>query len=659
MEGNITENVKILTLHRDKAYRAKIENKEVYKDDFFYDVYINAWEIVENIIQDMTIFYEKESRSEYAARFVGLGNNIVFFNGGRGDGKTSAMRSFAQCLMGNIKLGDEENRENKNKYIVLDSIDPSAMESGENILRVVISRMYHMFEKQDPNLLEKQGDRDKYRKNKLDLCNQFQKCYENIDSIKSDKEEDYDTDDLDKLSKLGSSAGLKECIYETVAKFLKIVNPKASGMESYLVVVIDDMDLATKKVHKICEDIRNYLSVPNVIVLFSADYEQLIYAVYQKYQRRYHSMKEYWTEFDMEKECYTMTGRYLEKLFPIGHRIELPRLEEIIANRNMTIKLQYYRYDKDKEWVKEDYQKELDKNCTEIQEQLLRRLYVKTGIIFLREKGVMHYILPRTLRELTHFTRMLDDMENLDEKISFEKRQEVLANNISLFKRYFINYWCVNHLSLRQKKMVERIIRINENRNIKQVIEYIKKCKGSEESDKTSVACNEGSYWDIRSDVKSVFCEEKELQEAIGAYYTIFLNEWFAISYEKANEISKIALFMKRMLTLNQKDYDLSEIIMKVLPVKEETEKKPTYRDFVNIRNLIANYEIQDYLELMVQQSGSEQTEGKRTEIENNIIGFFDMFPGANENTSNTASENAGREYNYIDSFPFKPSYGV
>lgn len=100
----------------------------------------------------MDVFNKKENNSgaDYKARFAGLGNNIVFFSGGRGYGKTSAMRSFAQYLTGDISLEDKEKM--KNQFIVLDSIDPSAMESGENIIRVVMSRMYHMFEKSEQTL---------------------------------------------------------------------------------------------------------------------------------------------------------------------------------------------------------------------------------------------------------------------------------------------------------------------------------------------------------------------------------------------------------------------------------------------------------------------------------------------------------------------------
>lgn len=37
-----TATVKVLKLHGDKAYKAKIEHESVSKDVFFFDVYKNA-----------------------------------------------------------------------------------------------------------------------------------------------------------------------------------------------------------------------------------------------------------------------------------------------------------------------------------------------------------------------------------------------------------------------------------------------------------------------------------------------------------------------------------------------------------------------------------------------------------------------------------------
>lgn len=547
MENKRTE--KVLTLHMDKAYRAKIENKIINENDFFYDVYKNAWRIVNDIIQDIQIFIEKESNTKYAARFAGLGNNIVFFSGGRGDGKTSAMRSFVKCLEGKVELGSENGEEqmSKNKFIVLDSIDPSAMESGENIVRILISRMYHMFEKNE----ERVNDVINYKKAKCELLEQFKKCYESIDSIKSDKTNDYDIDDLDRLSKLGSSAGLKEDIFQTVKNFLKIMNPKDNGNNRYMVVVIDDMDLAIKKIYRICEDIRNYLSVPNVIVLFAADYRQLLYAVYQKYLRSYRTLYKHQKDFDIEKECYSMAGRYLEKLFPIGHRIEMPKLENMIANRNTAIELRYCKYNEKKNgWFMEALQEKIAEKYSEIQEQLLRILYLKTGMVFLRKPGTLHYIFPRTLRELTHFTRMLDDMESFGEEgidvselFHNDAKRDSLLKNIVIFKQYFINYWCVNRLGIRQKELVEKIIEENENRNFDQISKVMNECCDSHEGDVCVFHIR--TYWDICDNLEIVFLYEKEVGEALLAYYTIFLNEWYVVALGNCQEFEQIALFLK------------------------------------------------------------------------------------------------------------------
>ncbi len=547
MENNRTE--KVLTLHMDKAYRAKIENSTINENDFFYDVYKNAWRIVNDIIQDIQIFCKKESNTKYAARFAGLGNNIVFFSGGRGDGKTSAMRSFVKCLEGEVKLEPEDGdgQRSNNKFIVLDSIDPSAMESGENIVRILISRMYHMFEKNE----ERVNDVINYKKAKCELLEQFKKCYENIDSIKSDKTNDYDIDDLDRLSKLGSSAGLKEDIFQTVKNFLKIMSQKDNDNDRYMVVVIDDMDLAIKKIYRICEDIRNYLSVPNVIVLFAADYRQLLYAVYQKYLRSYRTLYKHQKDFDIEKECYSMAGRYLEKMFPIGHRIEMPTMENMIANRNTTIDLRYCKYNEKKNgWFMEAFQEKIAEKYSEIQEQLLHILYLKTGMVFLRKPGTLHYIFPRTLRELTHFTRMLDDMEsfgeegiNVSELFHDEAKRDSLLKNIALFKQYFINYWCTNRLGLRQKELIEKIIEESENRNIDQINKVINECCDSHEGD---VCISEiGTYWDICDNLEIVFWYEKEVGEALRVYYTIFLNEWYVMAFGNCHEFEFIASFLK------------------------------------------------------------------------------------------------------------------
>ena len=625
----------------------------------------------------MDVFNKKENNSgaDYKARFAGLGNNIVFFSGGRGYGKTSAMRSFAQYLTGDISLEDKEKM--KNQFIVLDSIDPSAMESGENIIRVVMSRMYHMFEKSEQTLL-KEMDREKYRKKKFELFEQFQKCYESIDSIKSDKQKEsiYDTDDLEKLAHLGSSAGLKECIYETVDKYLNLMkqcNKDGKG-DCYLVVAIDDMDLATQKIYRICEDIRNYLSVPNIIVLFASDYDQLVYAIYQKYLRKYRVLQSNQKELIVSNECYIMTGKYLEKLLPMGHRVELPKMGDLLANKKQRIRLEYCKYDEKQDtFVERKISSAHSEECYEIQDQLLGKLYINTGIVFLRKSGVMHFILPHTLRELSHFTRMLDDMKVIDEQQGCEKKREALLNNISMFKQYFMNYWCVNHLTIKQKKLIEKIEKQNENRDNRLIMESI---SAYLDDWKMFYDIPEASYCAIWNIIKSKFSKEKELQEALYAYYTIFLNEWYVSAIGNHEEFEKLASFLTSKEEREMEDSsafktsEKSEKMTDPLISVYQLLKKDDI-DAPCVRNISVNCEVQNYLRMMIKSKAMQSAKTEEDQlriIKEEVEKFIDSLK-CNKEINETDSqgsgavvsmnkENAGEsryqnDYAYLGSSPF------
>lgn len=51
----------------------------------------------------------------------------------------------------------------------------------------------------------------------------------------------------------------------------------------FLVIPIDDVDISTADIYRCCEEIRNYLALPNVIILMAADHTQLMHVMYQRY----------------------------------------------------------------------------------------------------------------------------------------------------------------------------------------------------------------------------------------------------------------------------------------------------------------------------------------------------------------------------------------
>lgn len=561
--------MKKITIYQGDEYRAKIE-KEFSEDDIFAEVYPQANRIVGEIIREMDK-YEKESETSgrYSARYQGLGKNIVIFCGARGQGKTSAMQTFVRCLDGTylkerkrqgLRLPSFMDDLQTNRFEVLDSIDPSAMENNESILRVVLSRLFfHLDECYQKNKFENSMQ---FERERADLTKLFQKCFDNIDYIKCKKSRDWEQDDLEILSQLGSSANLKNNLRNLIDKYLKLVSVESYADKKtgrYLVIPVDDADLATKKVFRLCEDIRNYLSIPNVIILMAADYDQLMSATYQKYLRqnriRQQAAAGKYDKRLVEKDCYQMAAKYLEKLFPIGHRISLPKIGNLITENYENLKFEYLIQDGEME--KSAFEDEV-RQCGNLQKQLIQLLYLRTGMILVNEDHALHSFLPHTFRELTHFVKMFYDMDRIDWELLNREEQRMqehteqyyvnvsnLKKNIQMVKQYYLNYWCAKHLNASEMNTVLKIDEASQKHQMKKVYKILRKhldVKAEKENDGTT-------YRNVMQNiVEKKIGPHSWLREAMILYYTLFLNEWFAAAMEQQEQFEKIGEFVERVL---------------------------------------------------------------------------------------------------------------
>lgn len=526
-------------------------------------------QIVSEIIRGMEKYgKESENSGRYVARYQGLGKNIVIFCGARGQGKTSAMQTFVRCLdgtylqeKGNLKHMPAFIQElQTNKFEVLDSIDPSAMENNESILRVVLSRLF--FHLNECYQKDKFGNSMDFERERGDLTRLFQKCFDNIDYIKCKKSRDWEQDDLEILSQLGSSANLKKNLCDLIDKYLNLVSAEKCPNETagrYLVIPVDDADLATKKVFRLCEDIRNYLSIPNVIILMAADYDQLMNATYQKYLKqnriRQQAAAGKYDKRLVEKDCYQMAAKYLEKLFPIGHRISLPKIENLITENYDNIKFEYLISDHGEE--KCAFENEINQ-CGNLQKQFIQLLYLRTGMILVNEDHSLHSFLPHTFRELTHFVKMFYDMETIDWELlyreeetawefseAYRKNVAFLKKNIQMVKQYFLNYWCVKRLNASEMNTILKIDEASQKHQMKKVYRILRKhleVKTEKETDETT-------YRNVMQNiVEKKIGPHSWLREAMILYYTIFLNEWFAAAMEEPGQFPKIGAFVERVL---------------------------------------------------------------------------------------------------------------
>lgn len=533
-----------IQINNGDEYRAKIEGYKIEKEKegdenresesqetFFGGIYDSAMDITKEIIMEMKEYSKKAKNGQYNAKYQGMGNNIVAFCAERGQGKTSAMQSFSNILKEDAKKEYYKRECRGVDFEVLDSIDPSSLDKGESIVRVLLSRIFDKMvtklEELDKSerFYDYRREPDFIKKNR-EIFPLFQECYENIDYLR--KEKGVEQNSLEKLAQLGSSARLKSNLHELIQKYMEITD-KNNNCESYkcLVIQIDDADLAVNNVFQICEDIRNYFSIPNVLVFMAANFTQLREAIHQWYLKQYDFMIKL-QSVEFADECSLMAARYMEKMIPVGHRIVLPDIERIIKEEFQAIKIKYKR-----KMVSFDFN---DKLCYDMQDQLLKALYQKTGIILLKEKGKLHSFLPHTLRELTHFVKMLSEMKSIDHKKVFQpniKNNDKsgisnLQSNISMIKGYFLEYWCHSHIKKYDyQKLMDKIGSLNQQLPL--IYKNIVNCfKVDMDKNTERITC-----YDIFNILVGGLETEKEpgallgIQDALRLYATIMLNEWF------------------------------------------------------------------------------------------------------------------------------------
>ncbi len=175
-----------------------------------------------------------------------------------------------------------------------------------------------------------------YEYKKRQFMHQLDEVYKCLSVLKTTKDILDPEDDmvLDTLTKLSFTVNLKSSFEKLVQQYVDIM--QYTGTERvihYLVISIDDVDMNIKKGYEILEDIRNYLMIPNIIVLMSAQYEQLERIC------RDHYTGEFNKESVKDVDTQELASEYLEKIVPIKNQIAMENiLEKTIWNDKMVFK---------------------------------------------------------------------------------------------------------------------------------------------------------------------------------------------------------------------------------------------------------------------------------------------------------------------------------
>lgn len=370
-------------------------------------------------------------------------NNVFAFIGERGTGKTSCMESVAAML------GKHRKKQgNKERFLIIDPIDPSTFTENTNMLQVVIGVLFEKFS-EEVVYSDKHSwnyDTNEYEKNKQEVINSFQDVKECIKYISNPKLLSCEDDDITQLAGMASVSKLSKHIEKLTDNLLKFFDKKV------LILQIDDIDLQTKYANQMVEELRKYFLHKNILVLMAVKLEQLAKVIENENAKLYsplHNLKGISLSV-----ISSMAERYLLKLIPVSHRIYMPVAEVYINNS-----VEYYDVERSQsEEIKPKF------TLNSIKYGITQLIFEKCRFLFYHTKGEINPIVPHNLRELRHLMALLADME------PYDKWNNPHYENKTLFLDYFNNVWVDNNIDPEDINIVENVRNIKDAAKINKTV---------------------------------------------------------------------------------------------------------------------------------------------------------------------------------------------
>lgn len=475
---------------------AVLETSKQFDKSIFNLVYDKAAILINQIINSR-IEMQNQNSSQIMRNPV---ENIISFQGRRGTGKTSAMLSVYQALknrnrnaewwkmLENINSGkqvsdndgEECNSTNGMRYsfVVIDYIDASMLERGEDILELIVANMFSKLQ---------QKDKKDYR-NKIDyenrrLYEKFANVFDILINVKKNSKINNELSPLQMLAQLSNSQILGSKMEKLVQDYLEYMlreDERYDRDTSYLVIAIDDIDMHFHKKdgssYELLETLHRYLMIPNVIILVSYDYTHLCNSCEKHFIELYH--KKHTLTQDNYMYIDSLTVEYLNKVLPNYTRIHMPSLrkrdyEEINGPR-------YYVQIKkdDLEKVFDNFFKDItgklsNQNLTLSVKQFAFLLKASNAGIFYDALGdKRHFADPTTLRELAQTYVFHEHLRTIKKQHS----DEVESNN-AVYKELLDDLYfrhATEKLSVAEQRMFKNYLDVKIERRSQDIIRDIR-----------------------------------------------------------------------------------------------------------------------------------------------------------------------------------------
>lgn len=330
--------------------------------------------------------------------------NIIFFTGNRGSGKTSTMLSYMEYLkdyyrnMERTSAKVDEYRFGDKPYMFtgIEYIDASSLDEKEDILGSVLSKMLKKWQDEEERSSSDHGivRNSDYAYNKRQMSMLFSRVYELLKNLRSSDDPTKDDSDafMETVQNLSLTRNLQEAFKELVEKYLSIMTyPGATTLikstNHFLVISIDDLDMNIESGFRLLEEIRRYFMIPHIIVLLSANYDQLEKICLNYYMTKFDKIR---GEYNTNQYVSSLAREYLEKMVPARRQIVMESGRKWRFFNQKQILIQY----KDPSTGSE---KKLEGTLEEI---VKKKMYEMLGAQFIQGEKCLAYLTPDTVREL-------------------------------------------------------------------------------------------------------------------------------------------------------------------------------------------------------------------------------------------------------------------
>lgn len=460
-----TQIVNIPELNINDLMDIYYEEPDNFEKSIHKDVYSKAFHITEGIINSTRANLSRDGKNQGTKiRNREQICNIVFFTGDKGTGKTSTMLSYMEFLKDyhrNYNKGKLEQLKLKQgdfMFTGIEHIDASALNDKEDILGSVLSKMLCKWKNEEERSNYDSGivrgiDYDHKRRELRLKFSEIYDCLKDLRSTKDFMERDTDMF-MEAIERLSLSWNVKQSFQKLVERYLDIMvypgsEKSISKDNHYLVISIDDLDMNVNFSFMLLEQIRKYLMVPNVLVLMSANYEQLEKNCHNHYLKEFQYMKNIGSNNDEYREyTFKLSREYLEKMIPEQRQVKLTSGKRWEYFSESELKMECKEADKNLE-------KSIDKPGT-ICEIVSRYMKYCFGVKFDSNGRCIKYIAPQTIREtcgwISQINSLMENSRENDKLVEEKYRKNTKEYWEDEFQRL-----CRIHLDNSWKELFTRI----------------------------------------------------------------------------------------------------------------------------------------------------------------------------------------------------------